>query len=211
MERGGFVMEYTYIIIPTGASSMTEENQYQTPNSNVETSGRIDYGEVKLFAVSGRIGRIRYIAYHFGLAIVLMVIIMSATFAVGFSASAGDDKMMGIAGIIMVLLFIIAYGGFFVLSIMLTIQRSHDFNASGWLCLVGLVPLASLIFLFIPGTDGENDYGLKTPPNGGATVVVIIMALLIPIMGILAAIAIPAYQGYIDQANQLKMEQSLNN
>ncbi len=184
---------------------MSEENQYQTPNSNVEQSSNTEYGEVKLLAVGGRIGRIRYMAYNFGLFIALFAFVMLATFAMGLGSNSGE---MGIASIIMMLIMFVVYITFFVITIMLTIQRAHDFNSSGWLCLITFIPVASLIFLFIPGTDGENQYGLKTPPNGAATVVVIVMFLIIPIMGILAAIAIPAYQGYVEKAQQLQLEQT---
>lgn len=185
---------------------MSEVNQYQTPNSNVEQAGTTEYGEVKLFAVSGRIGRIRYIAYSFGIMIALMIVVSIVMAMTGMGAS--DGGSMSIVGMIMMVMLLISYVFVVVISIMLTIQRSHDFNASGWLCLVSFIPLASLIFLFIPGTDGENKYGLKTPPNGAAAVVVIVMVVLIPITGILAAIAIPAYQGYVEQARQVQLEQS---
>ncbi len=182
---------------------MSEQNQYQAPSSDVEQTGTEEYGAVRFFAVSGRLGRIRYLAYSFGLGIAFMVIVMlaSGVMAMGGGTSAG----MGIVG---GLLMLIAYLVFFVLSIMLTIQRAHDFNASGWLSLVYFIPLVSLIFLFIPGTDGSNQYGLKTPPNGGAAIVVIVMLVLVFVIGILAAIAVPAYQGYVEQAKQMKLEQT---
>jgi uncharacterized membrane protein YhaH (DUF805 family) len=189
---------------------MSEENQYKAPGSNVETSSNMEYGEVKLLAVGGRIGRIRYLAYNFGLFFIVFALVMLATFAAGMGMSTPGEGGSGIGGIIIMLVTFVAYIFFFVVSIMLTIQRAHDFNASGWLCLLTFVPLASLIFIFIPGTDGENQYGLKTPPNGAATVVVIIMLLSIPVIGILAAIAVPAYQGYVEEAQKLQMEQSFD-
>jgi len=80
---------------------------------------------------------------------------------------------------------------------MLTIQRCHDFNTSGWLSLLVLVPLVNLIFWFIPGTDGPNRYGAPTPPN---STLVVVAACAVPVLvfvaGILAAIAIPAYQDF---------------
>jgi uncharacterized membrane protein YhaH (DUF805 family) len=85
---------------------------------------------------------------------------------------------------------------------MLTIQRCHDFNTSGWLALLMVVPLANLIFFFIPGSDGPNRFGAPTPPN---SVGVLIAAWLIPVffvVGILAAITIPAYQDYAKRAGQ---------
>jgi uncharacterized membrane protein YhaH (DUF805 family) len=89
---------------------------------------------------------------------------------------------------------------------MLTIQRCHDFNASGWLSLLILIPLANLIFIIIPGTDGPNDYGGPTPPN---SVGVLIVAWLLPVMffvGIIAAVTLPAYQDYTKRAKEKQQQ-----
>jgi type IV pilus assembly protein PilA len=58
------------------------------------------------------------------------------------------------------------------------------------------VPLVNMLFWFVPGTAGENRFGKRTPPN---TIGVILLACILPVvfvLGILAAIAIPAYQDY---------------
>jgi hypothetical protein len=86
------------------------------------------------------------------------------------------------------------------INVLLTIQRSHDFNVSGWLSLILLIPLVPLIFWIIPGTEGTNRFGPQPPPNKGAGVIVIVLLLLFAILGILAAIAIPAYQEYVARA-----------
>ena len=67
-----------------------------------------------------------------------------------------------------------------------------------------LVPLANLIFLFIPGTDGPNRFGAPTPPN---SVGVLIGAWLLPaffVVGIVAALALPAYLEYRKRAGQVQ-------
>ena len=66
-----------------------------------------------------------------------------------------------------VVLVAVAYIAMFVLQIMLTIQRSHDFNMSGWFSLLMFVPLVGLLFWFVPGTDGGSTSAGKTPPNSG--------------------------------------------
>ena len=86
------------------------------------------------------------------------------------------------------------------ISIFLTIQRSHDFNTTGWMSLVLLIPIVSLIFYFIPGTKGANKYGLQPPPNGKAMTIAAILLATIFVLGILAAIALPAYQDYMVRA-----------
>ena len=66
--------------------------------------------------------------------------------------------------------------------------------------------LVLLFLVFMPGTDGFNDYGVPARPP---TTRVKVLALLVPIglvvlIGILAAIALPAYQNYIDRADHVE-------
>jgi uncharacterized membrane protein YhaH (DUF805 family) len=153
-------------------------NPYRAPAATVADAGH-DTQPVKLFSISGRIGRARYIAYGFGLYFVFM-------FTAGVVAGTLGDA--GFA------LMAVAWLAMAVLGIMLTIQRCHDFNMTGWLSLVIVVPLANMMFLFIPGTDGPNRFGAPTPAN---SIGVLIVAWLIPavaLAGIIAAIAIPASQ-----------------
>jgi uncharacterized membrane protein YhaH (DUF805 family) len=162
---------------------MATVNPYRAPAAAVADASE-QYGEVSIFSASGRIGRARYIAYAIALWLVLtLVVVLSA--------------LLGKVGMV---LMVVAYIGALVLGFMLSIQRAHDFNASGWLAILSLVPLVNLIFLFIPGTDGENRFGLKTPPN---SVGVLVAAWMLPVIfgvGILAAIALPAYQDYVKRA-----------
>ena len=129
---------------------------------------------VRIFGVSGRIGRVRYFAYGV---------------ALYFLAGVAAAVLMQIHPV----LALLPYAAMLVHVFMLTIQRAHDFDVSGWLSLLVLVPLANLIFLFIPGTAGANRFGGPTPPN---TAGVLILAWLFPVVGaigIVAAIAIPYY------------------
>jgi uncharacterized membrane protein YhaH (DUF805 family) len=163
-------------------------NPYAKPNAAVAEAAE-EYQEVKVFSASGRIGRVRYIAYGMG------IYFLFALVGAGLSAVLGSFGM------------VIAWLAIMVVGFMLTIQRCHDFNTTGWLSLLVLVPLVNLIFWFIPGTDGSNDYGAKTPPNGTG---VIIAALIIPILfvvGIVAAVALPAFQQYQAKAKQMQMQQ----
>lgn len=165
---------------------MASVNPYQAPAAKVADAGE-QFQPVKLLSISGRIGRARYMAYALGL-----------YFLVGFFGGilAGALGQAGMA------IWVVVWIALLILGFMLTIQRCHDFNVNGWLALLMVVPLANLIFLFIPGTDGPNRYGPPTPPN---TVGVLIAAWLIPVVfvvGILAAIAIPAYQDAAKRAGQ---------
>lgn len=167
-------------------TTMTTRNPYVAPRAAVADASE-EVQPVRIFSVSGRIGRARYIVYTILLPLLIMMLAGAASAALG---------PLGIAAIAA------GWVAMIVLSIMLTIQRSHDFNMSGWFALLWLVPLANLAFWFIPGTDGANRFGGKTPPN---SLGVLIGVWLLPILfvgGILAAVSIPAYQDYVKRAEQ---------
>src|SRR5262245_59680634 len=127
------------------------ENPYQTPKTSVIDPEPAEYQQVRVFSTSGRIGRVRFIGYTFGLT--LLCGMLAAILGVVFGKALGMVPMR------------LNWVAIVVLSFMLTIQLAHDFNASGWLALLGLIPLANLIFWFIPGTDGPNRFGHPPPPN----------------------------------------------
>lgn len=180
---------------------MSEINQYQAPQSQVDMSEPEVFSKPRIFGVSGRLGRIRYIAYSFGITF-LWVMLVGILMAIAIPAFGAQNQ------VVMFTLVSLYYLGIFIYMFMVTIQRCHDFNVSGWLSLVVLIPLAGLIFWFIPGTKGPNNFGNPPPPNHAG---LIITGLILPIVliGVLAAIAIPAYQGYVEKAqqNQLQYEQ----
>jgi uncharacterized membrane protein YhaH (DUF805 family)/Tfp pilus assembly protein PilE len=154
-------------------------NPYDAPKAAVADAGATQ--PVRVFSISGRIGRARYIAY--GMGFYLLVSVIGAL----LMAALGAENLV---------VLVAMWSALIVISFMLTIQRCHDFNTSGWLSLLVLIPLANLVFWFIPGTDGPNRYG---PPTSKNSVGVIIAVCVVPFLfvgGILAAIAIPAYQDY---------------
>ena len=155
-------------------------NPYAGPKAAV-ADGAGEVQPVRVFAASGRIGRARYIAYGLGFWILAGMINSAATASLGEAAT-----------IVNAIVFI----AFVVIGFLLTIQRCHDFNTTGWLSLLGLVPLVNLIFWFIPGSDGPNRFGAPTPPNGVGVLIAVWIVPLIAVAGIAAAVAIPAYQDY---------------
>lgn len=160
---------------------MEQNNPYSAPTATVSDIQNGDgFGDLKIFTSQGRIGRIRYLMYTMGIGLVGALL-------------AG---LMMIIPVVGPFLAIALYIGIFVISIFLTIQRSHDFNTIGWMSLVLLIPLVSLIFYFIPGTKGSNKYGLQPPPNSTAIKITAFLLLALFVLSILAAIAIPAYQEY---------------
>ena len=176
---------------------MQSANPYNAPKAQVADVGNDEYGEIKVFSASGRIGRLRYIGYSIGLPMLVMMLIGVLGALLG--PALGATVVMPV--------MVVAYIVMLVLVVMLTIQRSHDFNASGWVALVLLVPLVNLIFWFVPGTDGANRFGLKPPPNRGGIVLLGLILLLLVGIGIIAAVALPAYQDYVKRAQQVQQSQ----
>ena len=160
------------------------QNPYGAPRAMVGDAAE-EFQPVKILAVSGRIGRARYVVYSIVLSLLL---VMPAVALV---------PLLGAFGVV---LLAVAYIAMFVLQTMLTIQRSHDFNMSGWFSLLALVPLVNLIFWFIPGTDGSNRFGAKTPPNSALVVLGVWVVPAIFVIGIVAAVSLPAYQDYVKRA-----------
>jgi uncharacterized membrane protein YhaH (DUF805 family) len=170
-----------------------QRNPYGTPRTRVaDAEGDEDYGEIKIFSAQSRLGRVRYIGYSTGVGL-LFALVAGAMTAV-------SPEAVGVVATV-------GYIALFAVSILLTIQRAHDFDSSGWMSLLIFVPLVNLIFWFIPGTRGENRFGKRPPPN---TVGAIVLACLLPgifVLGIVAAIAIPAYQDYVHRAEQAQISQ----
>ncbi|MEF2049842.1 DUF805 domain-containing protein [Pseudomonas aeruginosa] len=94
---------------------------------------------------------------------------------------------------------------FIVIAVMIGVQRLHDLGWSGWLWLLNFVPFVGSVFgilmLVLPGSTGANRYGPPPPANSTGVKVLASLIILLPIVGIIAAIALPSYQGYLERAN----------
>jgi uncharacterized membrane protein YhaH (DUF805 family) len=173
---------------------METTSPYTPPQTELLGDKEVAYGSIKILSASGRIGRLRYIAYTIGMPF-LVLLVMGLLMAVAGMVLA--EEQIGIPTIVILGL---GYLTMFVINIMLTIQRCHDFDVTGWLSLILLIPFAPLVFWFIPGTEGANRFGLQPPPNKGVLTIVIVLLVLLIVVSILAAIAIPAYQEYMARA-----------
>ncbi|MEW8690344.1 MAG: DUF805 domain-containing protein [Candidatus Thiodiazotropha endolucinida] len=173
---------------------MDTASPYASPKAEI-LSDQEEYGSVRILSTKGRIGRVRYIAYTIGITLICYLV-MGALSGLAATAVSGET-----VGLMMLPIMVLGFGAMIFVNIALTIQRCHDFNTTGWLSLSLLIPLVPLVFWFIPGSEGANRYGPQPPPNsrGGALVIVIILILVV-VLGILAAIAIPAYQDYLARA-----------
>ena len=163
-------------------------NPYQTPEGNLQQAADDAAAEVRIFSPSGRIGRLRYLAYGAAMAL-LSWVIMAIPLALSAGSGAPTESMLfGVVN------FAVAIGGL-VLGVIWIIKRVHDMDKSGWLALLMFIPLVNLIFMlfliFAPGTQGGNRFG---PPPVQNTTGIKILAFFFPavmILGIAAAIIIP--------------------
>lgn len=145
--------------IPLEELPPEDMNPYEVPHSNLG-SGYDDreVADAPLWSSQGRMGRVRYIAYSFLIGLFFQV----PMFFIGALADSQNGILLLFAG----LLLLVAVVAGLYLGIMLGIKRLHDFNASGWLILLLIIPFVSAIFVFFlwltPGTQGRNQYG---PPG----------------------------------------------
>ncbi len=179
---------------------MNDSNPYSTPSSQFSQAQEDTY-QPTVFTFSGRIGRLRYIAYSIPWSLVLMAGMM----IFGIIAAVLIPIMGGSAGAIGVMIFLWVLIGLasFLPMFSLAIRRLNDMNTSGWVSLVMLIPFVNflmvLVLLFFPGTQGKNNYGPE--PNENSTLVILGALIFLPLgliagLGIVAAVALPAYQDY---------------
>jgi uncharacterized membrane protein YhaH (DUF805 family) len=72
-----------------------------------------------------------------------------------------------LGGLVMLVYYVFALG-VMVPSIAIGVRRLHDTGRTGWLMLLGLIPLANLVllyFMIVEGDPGPNEYG--PDPKGG--------------------------------------------
>jgi uncharacterized membrane protein YhaH (DUF805 family) len=165
-------------------------NPYAAPQADVrDIAAPQEYQEIRLWSPTGRIGRLRYLAYVFGFQLLLGVI-----------AGIAGAALPQLAGVILIPTYLVLL----VFSVIQAIKRSHHMDWSGWMVLLMLIPLVALIWLFKRGTQGENRFGNPPPPN---TTIVKVLGILMPLLfviGVVAAIAIPAYSDYVQRAQGLQ-------
>ncbi|MES9844065.1 MAG: DUF805 domain-containing protein [Candidatus Sedimenticola sp. PURPLELP] len=178
---------------------MSIDNPYTTPEAIVDTANDEKY-QPKIFSVAGRIGRLRYLAYSTATNLLLMLLMILLSGGTAF-IEGGQDQAAGLLGV----LFYVATVAF---AVIFTVRRLNDLDRSGWFCLLWFVPFINLLFaiylIFFAGSTATNRYGPAPVEN---PLWVKILGLLLPIImivGILAAITIPAYQAYLEEARMMQ-------
>lgn len=163
--------------VPPAAS--VSASPYAPPQANVAEQ-LPEFGELKPFGVTGRIGRLRYLAWSLVLILVMAPALGIAALGMGISDTLG---IILIAGVTLAMV---------VVSVQIGVQRLHDIGWSGWLYLLNLVPIVGSVFpllmLLIPGNAGANRYGPPQPPNSTAVKVLASLWLVILLLVVIAAI-----------------------
>ena len=183
---------------------------YAAPGADLQSESQSRY-QPRLFQVKGRLGRVRYFVY--ALTITLIVYLVFAAVA-AVAAIAGPPASEPGGVMFSVMMLVLAVGGVFaaVMSIIYGVRRLNDMNVSGWLILLMFVPLANfvmaLVMLFVPGSDGDNRYGPAPTPNGGGLIAALVVMLLVMVgwIGMISAVALPAYQDYVERAQMHQMQ-----
>lgn len=186
LARQAQLAEAAPVQAPAAAAS-----PYAPPQTNVAEQ-LPQYSELKVFSVNGRIGRVRYLGWT--MAMLLCMLPLMLLFA-------GASVMSSVLGTLIMAVGVIAM---IVIGVFIGVQRLHDIGWSGWLWLLNFVPFIGSVFallmLIIPGTQGVNRYGPPPPPNSTGVKILAWLFLLVPVTGIIAAIALPQYQGYVERA-----------
>ncbi len=169
---------------------MRTTNPYTPPRADVfdvPSSASAEVQPVKVWSARGRIGRLRYLAYF------MTAYWLSAAGGAVMGVVVGDLALAPISIAVVYLPLVVLWG-------LSSIQRSHDMGWSGWTSLLTLIPLVGLVWVFKRGTSGHNRFGAPPSPNTLGVKLGALSFVLIPLLGILAAIALPAYQKYTQAA-----------
>jgi uncharacterized membrane protein YhaH (DUF805 family) len=151
---------------------------------------------VQLWSSQGRIGRLRFLAYMVGA--YLLFAFLGGLLAGVLGALAG--------GPVMVVVMLVGVAFYLVFTLFKAIQRAHDMGWGGWTVIALVIPLVALIWLLNPGTPGPNRFGAPPPPNTLGVKILGWMFPVIMLIGILAAVALPAYQDYSKRAKAMQVK-----
>src|SRR5436190_8786628 len=109
---------------------MSAVNPYQPPRAHVEDIAEEGGAQpLRLWSARGRIGRLRFLAWSTGAYLLLAL-------------AAGIGSVVPVVGPLLTLAAVVGYVVFFVL---VSIQRAHDMDWSGWSIFLMLIPIAGLI------------------------------------------------------------------
>jgi len=183
---------------------MAQANPYSPPGADIESHGVDGVDETSPLSPAGRFTRLSYLGWGMLLGLLYLGVQLMIGIVLGAATAGPPEAAEGVGAAAVSILGLVAMVAMIGFSIVFTIRRCHDFNASGWWALLTLIPLANLVFYFIPGTQGPNRFGPMRPTRTWEKVVGLLLLSLAVVGGILAAIAIPAYQDYLQRTQEAR-------
>lgn len=162
-------------------------NIYAAPNAQLSDTYIDTVVETGFFALHGRIGRLRYVAYAtamYFLSVLAISVLMIPLAIAGIS-------QQGAPSWVTTILMGVLIAGFAIIAR----RRLHDLGMSGWFILCNFIPFVNLYFglimLFKRGDEGGNEYGSQPSPNTTGVKILAFSLPVIAIIGIVAAMIIP--------------------
>lgn len=150
---------------------------YQAPGNDPDPQPQ-SY-QPAIFQSAGRLGRVRYFVYLVAVSMVVYGFFGLLMLVGNIGISSTHHSLLALIGVFL--------GGIaslivVVMSVILGVRRLNDINASGWLILLALIPLANfvlgLVLLFVPGSTGVNQYGPPAAPNNSGLMVGLFILIL---------------------------------
>lgn len=171
--------------------------RFAPPTAEVdgEPSGElVDPPPFASLSLEGRYGRATYIN-TWGVAMLAMMVAGVVSAVLTPLLGKLVFLPLGLAGIALV-----------IWGIRVNVLRLHDFNRSGWWLLLTLIPyvgvVVNIVLALWPGHAEENDYGPK-PRRGNMVLAIALTVLTFIGVGVIAAVALPAYQDYVKRAQRV--------
>lgn len=174
---------------------MVPDTPYQSPESQIVNKEDWVTQKVRIFSLTQRIGRLRYLAYLLVSYFLLPFLgSMLSAILVGSLSRSGLISSTAFAPMLM----LVVYSPVIFATFIFTIRRLHDLDRSGWQSLLLFIPIINLIIIvalmLVPGEQQTNRFGA---PSGENTVFTWLGAL-IPLILLLATFGFSywAYQDY---------------
>ncbi len=160
---------------------------YAAPTANL--AGEEGFADTGMFSLNGRIGRVRWIAYMFGTFFLVSIGVGLVLALVTMGNPEQLKRLDFVNSIASLAVFIIV-----------SRRRLQDLGLGPVFLGLAIIPFINLYFFFMMmfkrGDKGANEYGLEPSPNTRAVYALAWIIPAIMVIGILAAVAIPAYQDY---------------
>ena len=178
--------------------STSSANPFAPPQAAVDDVAEQgqEYQQTKVLSFQGRIGRLRFLAYT---TLSNLAIYIPAAMVMG---AVGPGPVTGAVYLLALLVQLLVLG-------MFAAKRSHDMDWNGWTALLALIPFVNFIWVFKSGSKGRNNYGAPPPPN---TLLIKIFGWILPVImliGIVAAVAFPAYSDYAIRVRAQQVQQQV--